>query len=96
MVEQDLMSIELVAPGNLFPNAIRKQTDITCKAQTSLGQSQKTHKLHLGQGLALKNRALNWMIEQDLVSDILLIAFIHTGPLVPNPIRKQVATVHKS
>jgi hypothetical protein len=59
MVEQDLMSIELVAPGNLFPNAIRKQTDITCKAQTSLvGQSQKTHKLHLGQGLVLKNRAI--------------------------------------
>jgi hypothetical protein len=45
--------------GSIFPNAIRKQTYITCKAITSLGQSQKTHKLHLGGGLlVLKNGAM--------------------------------------
>jgi hypothetical protein len=43
--EEDLMLIELVAPGSVFPNIIRKQIQVSCKAQINLGQSQKTRKL---------------------------------------------------
>jgi hypothetical protein len=59
--EQNISSIELVKLPPLYQNALRKQIYITCKAQTSLGQSEKTHKLHLcwvRQGLVLKNRAI--------------------------------------
>jgi hypothetical protein len=48
MDEQDLWLIELVKPLPDFPNLIKKQIYITCKAQTGLGQSQKTHMLYLG------------------------------------------------
>ena len=48
MVEKDLLSIELVALCAVFPNAIRKQVYITCKAQTNWWQQVKFHKLHLG------------------------------------------------
>ena len=32
MVEHDIMSIELVALGSVIPNALIKQTYMTCKA----------------------------------------------------------------
>jgi hypothetical protein len=44
---------------SLVPNAIRKQTYITCKVQSSLGNSGKTHKQPLDHGLVvLKNRTI--------------------------------------
>jgi hypothetical protein len=35
----------------LVPNQIRKQVVAACKSKTSLGQSVKTHKLHLGSSI---------------------------------------------
>jgi hypothetical protein len=59
MDEQYIWSIELVQLWTLYQNAIRKPIWITCKAQSSFGQLQKTGKLQLGQGLVvLKNRAI--------------------------------------
>jgi hypothetical protein len=59
MDEQDLwLIIELVQLCTLYQKAIRKRICITCKAQTSFGQSQKTGKLQLGPDLiVLKNGA---------------------------------------
>jgi hypothetical protein len=60
MDENDLLwSIEMVKLCTLYQKSIRKQTCFTCKAQTSLGQSQKSSKLQLGPGLVvLKNGAI--------------------------------------
>jgi hypothetical protein len=59
MDEQYIWSKELVQLWRLYQNAIRKPICITCKAQSSFGQLQKTGKLQLGQGLVvLKNRAI--------------------------------------
>ena len=56
MDEQDLWLIELFQLCTLYQKAIRKGICITCKAKTSLRQSQKTGKLQLGPGLViLKN-----------------------------------------
>jgi hypothetical protein len=46
-------SIGLVKLCLFYQYAIRKQICIICKAQTSLGQSQKTSKLQLGGGLVV-------------------------------------------
>jgi hypothetical protein len=46
MVEWDLLSIQFVAPSPMVQRVIRKRMSVTCKDQPSLGQSQKTHKLH--------------------------------------------------
>jgi hypothetical protein len=59
MDEQDLWAIWLVKLCTLYPKAIRKRICITCKAPTSLGQSERTSKLQLGRGLVvLKNGAI--------------------------------------
>jgi hypothetical protein len=59
MDENDLWLIALVKPCRLYQTAIKKRICITCKAQTSLGQSQKVCKLQLARGLVvLKNGAL--------------------------------------
>ncbi len=59
MDEQDLGWIELVELCTVYPNEMRKPICITCKAQSSFGQLQKTGKLQFGRGLVvLKNRAI--------------------------------------
>jgi hypothetical protein len=59
MDEQDLWLVGLVKLRIFHRNSIRKQIGVTCKAKTSLGQSQKTSKLQLGGGLVvLKNGAI--------------------------------------
>jgi hypothetical protein len=59
MDEQDLWSIWLVKHCTLYQKAIKRRIGITCKAQTSFGQFQKTKKLQLGRGLVvLKNGAI--------------------------------------
>jgi hypothetical protein len=58
MDENDRWSIELDKVHPLYQNSITKRICITCKAQTSLGQSQKTNEIHLGPELVLKNRAI--------------------------------------
>jgi hypothetical protein len=66
MDEQDLWSIELVPLCTLYQNAMRKPMCITCIAQSSFGQLQKTGKLQFGQGLVVLKIEQSWMDEQDL------------------------------
>jgi hypothetical protein len=66
MDEQDLWSIELINLRPIYQSAIRKHFFIICKAQTSLGQSQRISKLHLGGGLIVLKMEQYWMDEQDL------------------------------
>ena len=58
MLEYHLMSIELVVLDPVIPNAIIKQTNMTCKAQTNSWQQLKPHKLHLGLCLVLQPQAI--------------------------------------
>jgi hypothetical protein len=59
MDEHDLWLIELDKFCAFYQNAIRKRICITCKAKTSLGQSQNTSKLQLSGGLVVcKNGAI--------------------------------------
>jgi hypothetical protein len=57
MDEQNLWSMELVKQLPNFPNAIKNQIYITCKAQNGLGKSQKNY-TWVCLGLVLKNRAI--------------------------------------
>jgi hypothetical protein len=46
--EEEILWMDLLHPGPLVLNPIRKQVAAACKSKTSLGQSLKTHKLYLG------------------------------------------------
>ena len=58
LVEQKIMSIELVALDPVIPNVIIKQTDITCKAPTKSWQQLKSQKLYLCKCIVLMNIAI--------------------------------------
>jgi hypothetical protein len=53
-----------------FPKGKYKAIDMTCKAQTSWGQSPKTRRIHLGKGRVwvIFKKGRDWMVERDLLS----------------------------
>jgi hypothetical protein len=56
-----MQRLETVCGRTTFPKGKYKAIDLTCKAQTSWGQSPKTRRIHLGQGqvwIILKNREI--------------------------------------
>ena len=58
MVEQDILSIELVALRPVIPNAIIKQTHMTYKAQSNSWQQVKSQKLYFSKCIILLNIAI--------------------------------------